>query len=393
MFSTDGRRVMTASDDTVVKAWDLATSQLLLSLKDANDYVRCQASSPASQHVWMIGSLDRKARLYDLRSTRCLFTLDHEYQIDDVHILPGGARAITIGGPEVKIWDFFSGGKMIHKLLCHAKAVTSGAVDTAGHTFATAGLDGVVKVHDLDTFKAKGRMHFTSEILSLSVSRNGVKYAAGMADGTVEVRSIKTSSKHVSSVPQSTARREREFEGYGRGFEKLGTKPIGPKPGSQRYFDRGIRDEPSDNNDFVMKEYRRPKLKNYDRSLQKFAHGKALDLAVDTGKPSVVISVVQELLIRGALTGALAGRDQESLGPVLGVIQRNIRKPLYTKRLTQLLNAILDIYGAEFGQDVDVDRRLSAILTAVQREVRECHNLGELQGAAEAILSASGIVS
>lgn len=393
MFSTDGRRVMTASDDTVVKAWDLATSQLLLSLKDANDYVRCQASSPASQHVWMIGAQDRKARLYDLRSTRCLFTLNHDYKVDDVHILPGGARAVTIGGPEVRIWDFFSGGKMIHKLLCHAKAVTSGTVDAAGHTFATAGLDGVVKVHDLDTFKVKGRMHFTSEILSLGVSPDGVKYATGMADGTVEVRSIKTSNKHVSSVPQSTARREREFEGYGRGFEKVHTEPTGPKPGSQRYFDRGIREEPSDNNDFVMKEYRRPKLKDYDRSLQKFAHGEALDLAVGTGKPSVVISVVQELLIRGALTGALAGRDQESLRPVLGVIQRNIRKPLYTKRLTQLLHAILDIYGAEFGQDGDVDRRLGAILTAVQREVRECHNLAELQGAAEAVLSASGFVS
>lgn len=393
MFSRDGHRVMTGSDDTVVKAWDLATSQLLLSLKDSKDYVRCQSSSPVSQHAWMAGSLDRKARLYDLRTGRCLFTLDHEYQVDDVHILPGGTRAVTIGGPEVRIWDFFTGGKMIHKLTSHAKAVTSCAVDSSGHMLATAGLDGVVKVHNLDTFRAKGRMHFTSEILSLDVSRDGVKYAVGMADGNVEVRSVKTSGKYVSSVPQSTARREREFEGYGRGFEKVHSRVSGPKPGSRRYFERGVRADPAEDLDFVMKEYRRPKLADYDRSLQKFNHGEALDQAVNTGKPIIVTSVVEELMTRGALTGALAGRDPQSLNPILGVIQRNIRKPLYTKRLTQLLNAIVDIYGAEFGQDSEMDQRLSAILNAVQREVRECRSLAELQGAAQTILSASSSVS
>lgn len=381
---------MTGSDDTVVKAWDLATSQLLLSLKDANDYVRCQAYSPASQHVWMVGSLDRKARLYDLRSTRCLFTLDHGYQVDDVLVLPGGARAITIGGPEVKVWDFFSGGRMVHKLESHAKAVTSGAVDVSGHGLATAGLDGVVKVHDLDTFKAKGRMHFASEILSLAVSSDGVKYAVGMADGTVEVRSTKTSSKHISSVPQSTARRQREFEGYGRGFERVETEEPSPRPGTRRYFERGMRAKPTLDEDFVMKEYRKPRLKDYDKSLQKFAHGDALDQAVANGSPSVVVSVVQELLARGALKAALEGRDHQSLDPILGVIQRNVRKPMYTKRLVQLLHAILDVHGAEFGQHDEVDRRLAAILIAVRREVHECHNLLKLQGTAEAIMSASG---
>lgn len=390
MFSSDGRRVMTGSDDSVVKAWDLATSRLLLSLKDANDYVRCQAHSPASQHVWMVGSLDRKARLYDLRSTNCLFTLDHGYQVDDVLILPGGARAITIGGPEVKIWDFFSGGKMIHRLGSHAKAVTSGVADVAGHCLATAGLDGVVKVHDLDTFQAKGRMRFASEILSLAVSSDGVKYAAGMADGTVEVRSTKTSSKHISSVPQSTARRQREFEGYGRGFEKMRMEEKGPKPGSRRYFERGTRAKPAEDQDFVMKDYRKAELKDYDKSLQKFAHGDAIDQAVATRSPSVVISVVQELLTRGVLTSALAGHNQSSLDSILGVIQRNIRKPLYTNRLAQLLNAILDVYGAELGKNIAVDRKLGAILSAVRREVNECHDLMQLQGAAEAILSSSG---
>lgn len=393
MFSTDGRRVMTASDDAVVKAWDLATEKCLVSLTDATDNVRSQNSSPASQHVWITGSHDGKARLYDLRSSRCLFTLDHGQQVDGVHILPGGARAITVGGSHVRLWDFFAGGKAVYNLTCHAKAVSSVAVCSQLGVFATAGLDRVVKIHDMLTFQSKGRMHFESEILSVDVTVDGVKYAVGMANGSVDLRSLKTSRKHVTSVPQSTDRREREFEGYGRGFEKLWQEPKTARPGTLRYFNRGKHAQPSEETDFVVKQYRELKLQDYDRSLRKFAHSDALDLAVKTGKPAVVISVVEELIIRGTLSGALTGRDKDELQPILGVIRRNIRKPRYCQRLTHLMNVILDIYAADFGQNEAIDKELRSILSAVQREVQLCHDLSSLQGIAEAVISASGAVS
>lgn len=384
---------MTGSDDKIVKAWDLATSKCLVSLTDATDYVRCQNASPASQHVWMVGSFDRKARLYDLRSSKAIFTLDHTFPVDDVHVLPGGARAITIGGTDARVWDFFAGGKVIHRFACHAKAVTSGAVDADGRTFATAGLDGNVKVHDLATFQTKGVMSFGSEIMSLDLSPDGVKYAAGMIDGHVEVRSVKSSKRHVSSVPESTRRKEPEFQGWGRGFEKVDSEPTGPRPGTRRYFNRGQRAKPDEEMDFVVEKYTRQKLNNYDTSLRKFRHGEALDRAVGTGKAVVVVAVVEELIIRGALKGALAGRSQEELKKVLVLIQRNIRKPMFAIRLTQLLNVVLDMYGGDFGEDEEVDRVLESILKTVKKEVRVCHDLSALQGAAEAILSASEVSS
>lgn len=392
MFSSDGRRVMTASDDTVVKAWDLATSRCLVSLTDATDNVRCQNSSPASHHVWISGSHDRKARLYDLRSSQCLFTLDHGAQVDDVHILPGGARAVTVGGMYVRVWDFFMGGEVVQSLNCHAKAVSSAAVCAAGNVLVTAGLDACVKIHDLSSFQTRGRMHFESEVLSVDLSKDGVKYAVGMANGMVDLRSVKSSKKHVSSVPQSTDRREREFEGYGRGFEKVWKEPRTPRPGTQRYFDRGKHVQPSET-DLVVKHARQVKLAEYDRFLRKFRHEDALDAAVRTLKPAVVVAVVDELMIRGRLTGALEMKDIEGLRPILGVIRRNIRKPRYSQSLIHVMNVILDLHAAKFGDDVQVEKDARAILFAVQREIRACRELSSLEGSAETILSAAGGVS
>lgn len=380
---------MTGSDDNIVKAWDLATSKCLLSLTDAKDYVRAQNSSPASQHVWMVGSFDRKARLYDLRTSRCLFTLDHGAQVDDVHILPGGARAITIGGPEARVWDFFAGGKMVTRFMCHSKAITAGAVDHSGDVFATAGLDGNVKVHDLATFKTKGVLSFRSEIMSMDISPDGVKYAVGMSDGHVELRSVKTSSKHVTDVPQTTVRRQREYEGWGRGFEKVVDDLPGPRAGTRRYFERGVKAKPDAEEDFVVNSFPKHKLQDYDRALRKFNHGEALDLAVGTKQPAVIVTVIEELLVRGTLKGALAGRSQEELSPLLAVLLKNIRKPRFSLRLTQLLTVILDLYGADFGTNENVDGQLAAILANVKQEVRDCNELVVLQGAAEAILNAS----
>lgn len=381
----NGLRVLTGSDDSTVKVWDLPTSTRLFSLTDSTDYVRSQSSSPASMHIWMTGSADRKARIYDLRTRKPIIVLDHGSQVDDVCILPGGVRAVTIGGPYVKVWDFLNGGKVLHTPFSHSKGVTCGVVNVRNNSLATAGLDGFMKVYDLATFRAKGSMSFGGQILSMAVSGDGGRYAVGTNEGNVEVRSVGRKSHAVNNSKHVSPFKERDFEGWGRGVTRV-DEPSGPFPGSRRYFERGAGVKPSQD-DLVVRKNRKLKLAEYDKHLKKFEVGLALDEALNEGSPGVVVAVVEELTVRGVLKGALAGREVEDLLPMLGVIRRHVRNPTYTDRLVYFLNVILDMYGGEFGRHEMADKELSNVLKEVKAELKTCIEMNCLRGTVELIIA------
>lgn len=81
MFSVDGLRVLTGSDDKTARLWDLPTSTTVATLDGHGDYVRAQAPSMASPHLWATGSYDHILRLFDLRKQAPIFSLDHGYPV------------------------------------------------------------------------------------------------------------------------------------------------------------------------------------------------------------------------------------------------------------------------------------------------------------------------
>ena len=72
----------------------------------------------------------------------------------------------------------------------------------------------------------------------------------------------------------------------------------------------------------------RPYLKSYDKQLKKFNSTKALDEALSlktrVHSPQVTIGVMQELIRRGTIKAALAGKSEKSLGILIKFIQRYI---------------------------------------------------------------------
>lgn len=101
-----------------------------------------------------------------------------------------------------------------------------------------------------------------------------------------------------------------------------------------RYFLRG-RSERAAEGDLVVAARKRAHLQPYDRLLRKFRHREALDAALATRRPEVVAAVLEELLGRGALTGALGGRDEDSLMPVLAFLSRYIADPRHSALLAE----------------------------------------------------------
>jgi len=63
-FSSDGRRIITASADRTVKVWDAASGRQLLTLSGHGDGVSSAEFSPNGQEI-LDGSYDGKARLWN----------------------------------------------------------------------------------------------------------------------------------------------------------------------------------------------------------------------------------------------------------------------------------------------------------------------------------------
>lgn len=333
----------------------------------------------------MTGSFDQKARIYDLRSQECVFTLNHASQVDEVHMLPGGARAVTVGGPDVRIWDLFAGGTVVHSAACHAKAVTSAAVDASGERLVTAGLDGYVKVHEAATLKTKGVMSFGGQIISVDVTADGKKFAVGMVDGAVEVRtSRKDAGKGVvGGGGVAPIWKEKEFEGWGRGFER--EEERGPAVGTKRYFHRGTSIKPL-STDAVYVASKPVDLKPWEKALQKMEHAKAFYSSVETNKPEIVVAIMDELLVRDVLYEALKGREMKDIVPVLHMIQRNVHRADLNDKMCFLLEVLLDIYGDEIWMERAVDIKLKSILDSVKEEIRVCSLMNEILGGVEMVM-------
>ncbi|CAA6671335.1 unnamed protein product [Spirodela intermedia] len=145
----DKVHLFSGGDDAVLNYWDAATETRLLSFPAAHkDYIRAGSASPVSADLIATGSYDHMVRLWDVRSSE-----------NSRPLPPSGGLMATAGGNVVKLWDVISGGRMIHRLDCHNKTVTSvclGAVgkgDEGEPRLLTASLDGYVKVFDYAAFR------------------------------------------------------------------------------------------------------------------------------------------------------------------------------------------------------------------------------------------------
>ena len=90
---------------------------------------------------------------------------------------------------------------------------------------------------------------------------------------------------------------------------------------------------------------RSARLKPYDTQLKRFQYQQALDSALRTRNPVVVITILEELCRRSGLTIALSGRsDDQALEPLLSFIVRYVSNPRYSHIIIQVAHRILDLY-------------------------------------------------
>jgi len=141
--------------------------------------------------------------------------------------------------------------------------------------------------------------------------------------------------------------------------------------------------------DAVHKESKEDKLPLYDHYLRTFQHSRALDTVLvgtyfTEHKPEVTVSVLQELMHRGALKTALAGREYNSLWKLIKFIAKNLGRQRFSRTLIDVAFALIDVYEDQFidmdDKTIQLFRRLHANITLQVEQVKEMsRTLGGLE--------------
>lgn len=179
-FSTaDPTQILSCSDDTTVRLWDVPSQSTITTFTDHTDYVRTGQVSSTNPHLVLTGSYDSTVRLFDARTGECEMVMGgnaneggvrNTAPVEQVLMFPSGTVALSSAGPILRVWDIVAGGRCTRALSNHQKTITAMSFNGDASRLLTGGLDHMVKVYDVSTYKVVHTMRYPSPILCLAVS-------------------------------------------------------------------------------------------------------------------------------------------------------------------------------------------------------------------------------
>ena len=188
VYSADGRRIVTASDDKTAKVWDANTGTELMTLTGHDSAPRSAVYSADGQRV-VTASDDKTAKVWDADTGKELMTLEgHDGEIYSAAYSADGQRVVTASDDKTaKVWDANT-GKELMTLKGHEDMVTSVAYSPDGQQMVTKSNDGIAKVWDADTGKElMTRKGHDGVVNSVAYSPNGKRIATAGNDGIVQI--------------------------------------------------------------------------------------------------------------------------------------------------------------------------------------------------------------
>lgn len=390
-WNSDGLFFLSGSDDKTVKKWDVATGEIVWDSSGAGgggggggahtDYVRTVEANPSSPHLFCSGSYDHSVRLWDSRQSGSVLTLSHGCPVEASLVTPSGALLLSAGGQEVKVWDLI-GGRVMHTFSNHQKNVTSLAMDGSGSRILSAGLDGHVKVYSLQTMQVVHGMKFGAPLSCVGVSPDNRKLVVGFVDGNLLVR-----TRHIDG-PSGASLGLDVTTGLGPSDGSNSSSSSSALSTSNRFY-KGAGAAAERAEDGMVEAERNTRLRPYEALLKKFSYQKALDAALKTRNPLVIVTVLEELSRRNGLVAALSGRDETSLEPLLSFAAKFISNPRFCHLIIKVSHTILDLYASVLGHSDAIDELFSKLQKHVRSEVSFQHSIMSVLGMLDAVINAS----
>ena len=193
-FSPDGSTLASASYDSTVKLWDVATRQNIATLEGHRDVVYSVSFSPDGS-ILASGSEDATVKLWDVATRQNIATLEgHTSSVSSVSFSPDGS--ILASGAEdgtVKLWDVAT-RQNIATLEGHTRWVYSVQFSPDGSILASgAWRDNTIKLWDVATRQNIATLEgHTGWVYSVQFSPDGSILASGSFDNTVKLWDMAT---------------------------------------------------------------------------------------------------------------------------------------------------------------------------------------------------------
>ena len=185
-LSSDGKVVVTASDDGTAILWEAASGKRVKTFHHGHTGgITCVAMSGDGKKI-VTGSMDKTAVLWDAASDKKILTLrGHTWWIDSVAITKDGKQVLTGSWDRTAIlWDATS-GKKLQTFNGHTGGISSVALSSDGKHVVTGTGDGSAILWEaasgekLQTFS-----RHTDQIVGVALSADGKHLVTGSWDKT-----------------------------------------------------------------------------------------------------------------------------------------------------------------------------------------------------------------
>jgi WD40 repeat protein len=177
-LSLDGKRALTGSADRSMRLWDLNSGEEIRNFAGHPHTVWDVAFSPDGKKA-LSGCSDGMSRLWDLESGDVLLTLEtlKNGRAWTVAFSPDGNQAVTGGGnsfdkkeateASLRLWDLAT-GKEIRQFSGHTKDIRRIAISPNGKQLLSGSFDGTMRLWDLQSGKEirrfDGQGHFVESV-------------------------------------------------------------------------------------------------------------------------------------------------------------------------------------------------------------------------------------
>jgi U3 small nucleolar RNA-associated protein 15 len=388
--------LMSASDDTTVKLWDLPGAESITTFRGHQDYVRSGAFMPGNGSNFLVsGSYDQTVRLWDPRaSERAVMTFKHTGAVEAVLPMPSGTTILASAENQIAVLDVIA-AKPLHLIKNHQKTVTALCLASNGSRVVSGSLDGHMKVFETTGWNVVAGSKYPSPILSLAIitsgpTREDKHVAVGLSSGLL---SIKTRLSGAQKVRERE--RQKEMAALIAGtIDEHDRKLAKKRPrGWEKRF-RG-RDSTVQDADIIIDDSNRRhnKKKNqpeWQLHLHRGHYREALDHALQsdthttttttttkkhTGSSSSstnnTLTVLTALHHRSALPTALSHRDELTLQPILDWTHKHISHPNFTPLCVDAAMHILHLYARHLGRSESLERQVRKLHLRVRAEVEK----------------------
>lgn len=362
------RSILIAGDDGGnFKALDYAAEMdLFTSQKLHSDFIRSLLFLDEDKGLVLTGGYDKRVCLVDFsQETPCeLFRETSEIS----HLVKFGEHQVLVASnADLSVWDLRSPKQAVSKQLVANKAITSVFVNDG--KIITSSFDQQLKIFDFN-FQLINQVKFESPILQFRANPSIKFYCVSLQN-----RSVKIYSK---SEEEKTDEQELDPEVLlSRDLLKKLYHGVGVRDeSSYKFFQRGIWDKPEDFNVKIGKPIQKS-LQSYDKLLRKFQYGKALAAVLQSKNTVQILSLVEELMIRGGLENAIKNLNQEDTVSLLDFCLKKIDSLNSQHLIVELLEVFFEhLPGMQKSREISEKvRELERKLREEERDGRECEEV------------------